>query len=89
MNIGAKGADAALHDLGALINVLLDPVEGFHIFGTAEEFHKIFIVGYHQELKVPLSWAAFYYPTKTSYSVHIYHILVLVLLVLSTSFHSR
>lgn len=64
MNVWAKGADAALHDLGALVNVLLDPVEGFHILRTAKEFHKIFIVSYHQELKVSLSWAAFDYPAE-------------------------
>lgn len=78
MNIWAKGADTALHDLGALINVLPDPVEGFHVLRTTKEFHKVFIVSYHQELKVSLSWAALYYPAETCHSGHTYHILVLV-----------
>lgn len=54
MNIGAQGADTAFHDLRALVNVLLYPVECFHIFRTAQELNKIFIMSNHQKLKVAL-----------------------------------
>lgn len=64
MNVRAQGAGVAFYDLRALVHALPYPVESFHVFRTDQKFNKVLIMSYHQELKVTLLGAAFYYPTK-------------------------
>lgn len=54
MQVAVKSGDATLGDLGALVLVLLDPVEVLHIVGATQELHKILIVGDDEQLEVTL-----------------------------------
>lgn len=69
MNIRTQGANTTFHNLWALINVLLNPVEFIHIFRAAQELHKIFIMCNDQKLEVALLWATLDYP-ETVYLEH-------------------
>lgn len=58
VEVSREGGDAALGDLRVLVLVLADAVEVLNVAGTAQQLHKVLVVGDDQQLEVALSRAA-------------------------------
>jgi hypothetical protein len=55
VQVGGEGGDTALGDLRALVHVLPDTVEVFHVVGAPQELHKVLVMGDDEQLEVALA----------------------------------